>query len=334
MTDLDVSVVIPMHNEVANAPGTLQAVAEALGSQGWSFELIPVDDGSTDETGAELRRFAARDGRVRPVLYATNRGRGYAMRRGFVRARGRFVVTLDADLSYTPDHAVGMVRMLLDDPEIDLVLASPYMPGGAVEGVPFMRLAISRAGNRVLRGTLRTPVYTSTGIVRAYRREVIDALDLESDGKEIHLEILSAALALGFRIAEMPATLRTRRAGHSKFRPKSTIVSHLAFSLLERSAAIISAVGLVVLGAGLVVGIYLFGIYLTGGLNPERPLMTVMVVLFLGGAMILAFSVLALQMLTLKRDIVRLHAEVRRSRAGRAGATEATPVEPAAGNDA
>jgi len=310
----DVSVIIPMHNEVENAADTLGAVAEALGSQGWLFELIPVDDGSTDDTASALHEAAEADSRVRPVMYGVNRGRGHAMRRGFEQAAGDIIVTLDADLSYTPDHAVRMVSMLRTDPEIDLVLASPYMPGGAVEGVPFVRLAFSRVGNWVLRRSLRQPVYTSTGIVRAYRREVLDSLDLESDGKEIHLEILSEAAVLGYRVAEMPAVLRTRRKGSSKFRPKSTILSHLAFGLLERSASVLSAAGLLFLGAGLALGAYLFGVYLTGGLNPERPLMTVMVVLFLGGATILSFSVLALQMLVLRRDVVRLHAEVRRTR--------------------
>lgn len=310
-----VSVVIPMFNEVENAEDTLSAVALALSEAGWDYQLVPVDDGSRDGTGAELARLAAADPRITPVGYAMNRGRGYALRKGFGASRGDFVATLDADLSYSPDTAVRMVRILIDDPEADLVLASPYMPGGDVDGVPFVRLALSRMGNSVLRRALPQPVHTSTGIVRAYRADVLRSLDLESDGKEIHLEILSEAMTLGYRVVEIPATLATRRKGSSKFQAKSTMASHLAFSLLERSAWVFAVGGFALMVVSAIIGAYLLTVFVTGMLNPERPLMTVMMLLFLGGAVGLSFSLISLQLAELRRNVVRLQAEVKRTRA-------------------
>ncbi len=307
----DVSVVIPMYNEVENATGTLSAVADALSGAGWSYELIPVDDGGTDRTNEALADVAAEDARVRPVSYRHNRGRGYALRQGFAVARGRYIVSLDADLSYTPDHAVHMVQKLIDDPETDVVLASPYMPGGRVEGVPFIRLFFSKGGNWVLQRAMPQRVHTSTGIVRAYRSEAIRALSPQADGKEIHLEILSEAMALGMRVVEIPAVLRTRRAGSSKFRPRATVMSHLLFSLLARPAALFVGGGIVLMLASGVVGAYLLAVYFGGGLNPERPLMTVMVLLLLGGAFALSFGVLSTQMLDLRRTITRLQRDMR-----------------------
>jgi glycosyltransferase involved in cell wall biosynthesis len=310
-----VSVVVPMHNEEENAEHTLDALAGALAGRGWTYELIPVNDGSTDGTGAELARLAAGDGRIRPVSYDANRGRGFALRQGFSKASGTYIASMDADLSYTADTAVRMVSTLIEDPDADLVLASPYMPGGAVEGVPFVRLALSKAGNWVLRRTMAEPIYTSTGIVRAYRAEVIKSLDPESDGKEIHLEILSECLALGYRVIEIPAVLSTRRKGSSKFRPKATMLSHLAFTMLERSAVIFALGGLLLFLIGVLVGGYLLSQYFGGDLNPERPLMTVMVLLFIGGAVGLSFALVAVQMLELRRNIVRTQAEVLRMHA-------------------
>jgi len=309
-----VSVVVPMYNEVENARETLAAIAAALEAQDLPFEILPVDDGSTDGTMRELAACAEEDPRVRPVGYSANRGRGYALRKGFAAVRGDIVASMDADLSYTTDHLIGMVRILLDDADADVVLASPYMPGGSVEDVPFMRLALSRAGNAVLRRALPQPVFTSTGIVRAYRRGVLESLDLESDGKEIHLEILSEVMALGYRIVEMPAVLRTRRKGSSKFRPRATVMSHLLFSVLARPTALFGAFGLLVLAAGAVIGGYLLAVYIDGALNPERPLMTVMVLLVMGGAGSLAFAVVASQLLETRRALVRLQADVRRLR--------------------
>lgn len=307
-----VSVVIPMHNEQENAAETLAAVAEVLKAAGWRYELIPVDDGSTDDTRDALALAEAADERVRPVSYRVNRGRGYALRRGFAIASGDFVASIDADLSYEPATVVRMVTALLEDADADLVLASPYMPGGAVDGVPPMRLALSRGGNWVLRRALPQPIWTSTGIVRAYRADVLRSLDLESDGKEIHLEILSDAMALGYRVIEIPATLATRRKGTSKFRPRSTMISHLAFTLLERSAWLFAIIGVAVLLLGVIVAGYLLTTFFNGSLNPERPLMTVMVLLFVGGAVGLSFSLVAMQFLGMRRMIVRLQADVLR----------------------
>lgn len=318
MTDPMVSVVVPMHDEEENAEHTLAQISSVLSARGWSFEIVPVDDGSRDQTSQVLVKAAEADPRVRPVSYPVNRGRGYALREGFLAARGRFVATMDADLSYEAGTVIRMVDALLDDPEAHIVLASPYMPGGAVDGVPFVRLALSRLGNSVLRHSMPQPIWTSTGIVRAYRADALACLDPESDGKEIHLEILSEAMAMGFRIIEIPATLSTRRKGSSKFRPRSTMVTHIAFSLLERSAWIFMAGGVLLLLLGSVVAAYLLTVYFRGALNPERPLMTVMVLLFLGGMMGLSFSLMAMQTLEIRRRLVRLQADVRRgAHAGR-----------------
>ena len=305
-----VSVVIPMFDEEDNAEHTLSEVAATLGATAWEFEIVPVSDGSRDGTADALTRLAASDPRIRPIVYKVNRGRGYALRRGFEHASGDFVATLDADLSYSADHVVRMVQALIEDPDAEMVLGSCYMPGGSTVGVPFMRLAASRIGNSILREALERPVYTSTGILRAYRARVLRALDLEADGKEIHLEILSKAQSLGMRIIEIPATLTARKSGYSHFRPKETITTHLLFSLLERPARIFAGLGLLLVIASILIGGYLFAVYLGGGLNPERPFMTVMVLLFLGGMIGLSFAVLAMQLLQIRRDLVRVQREV------------------------
>ena len=307
---IDVTAVIPMHNEAENAPETLDALAVAFDAQGWSYELIPVDDGSTDGTSDVLAEYASHHPEVRPQGYSRNRGRGFAMRCGFAEARGRFIVSLDADLSYSTETAVEMIRVLLNDLETDIVLASQWMPGGKIEGVPFDRAAISWMGNVILRRTLPMNIYTSTSICRAYRADVLRSLDLASEGKEIHLEILSEAITLGYGIREIPATLGARKKGHSKFRPKATIISHLLFTVVERPATIFMATGLLVMFSALPLALYLLALSLKGQLNPERPLMTVVVLLFLGGSIGLGFALQSLQLLELRRSLIRLRSDM------------------------
>jgi dolichol-phosphate mannosyltransferase len=303
---MDLSVVIPMFNEADNAEMTLGQVEEALSFFQGTFEMIAVDDGSTDDTRSILESLCEKDGKVRVVSYPRNKGRGKALRAGFKAATGEIVVSIDADLSYDPRYIHDLVETLTGDTDVDFVLASPYMPGGGVKDVPFLRLWISKWGNRILRLAMPNRIYTSTGIFRAYRREVLDSLELESDGKEIHLEILSKAIALGYRVKEIPAILTSRKKGRSKFKFKKTAASHLAFSFFEKPMIVFGFLGMLSLAAGFMLGLYVAYLRYAGTLTPGRPLVTLALLLILGGIQILSFGFIAIQIVSLRREILRI----------------------------
>jgi len=306
---MDLSIVIPMYNEAENVETTLGRVEEALASFQGSYEIIVVNDGSLDNTLEILKGLTARNGKVRIASYPKNIGRGMALRTGFRESRGAIVVSIDADLSYDPHYIMDFVKTLRAEQDIDFVLASPYMPGGGVQNVPFLRLSISKLGNKILRFAMPNRIYTSTGIFRAYRRRVLDSLELESDGKEIHLEILSKAIALGFRAKEIPAVLTGRKRGASKFKFRKTAISHLVFSVFEKPMMIFGFIGLLTLGIGFLIGIYVAYLRFSGGLTPGRPLITFAILLILGGIQILSFGFIAIQIVSLRREILRIQKE-------------------------
>src|SRR5207248_3602130 len=126
------------------------------------------------------REIVAADPRVKLETHATNHGRGRALRTGFAASRGAVVISVDADLTYDEGHVPRLYRALVEDPECDVVLGSAYMPCGQVEGVSARRLIPSKVGNWILRFALEGRVYTSTCVLRAYRRPVLEAIDLES----------------------------------------------------------------------------------------------------------------------------------------------------------
>jgi glycosyltransferase involved in cell wall biosynthesis len=306
---MDLSIVIPMFNEAENVESTLKRVEEALASFQGTYEIIAVNDGSLDNTLEILKRIESKDKKIKVVSYSKNIGRGMALRRGFRESRGEIVVSIDADLSYDPSYILDLVHTLRTEEDIDLVLASPYMPGGGAQDVPGLRLWISKTGNRILRFALPNRIYTSTGIFRAYRKKVLDSLELESDGKEIHLEILSKAIALGYRVKEIPAILTGRKKGRSKFKFKKTAASHLVFSVFEKPMIIFGFLGLLTLGIGFLIGIYIAYLRFTGGLTPGRPLITFAILLILGGIQILSFGFIAIQIVSLRREILRIQKE-------------------------
>jgi len=298
-----------MFNESENVESTLNRVEEALVSFNGTYEIIAVNDGSSDNTFEVLNKLAENNERVRVVSYPKNIGRGMALRKGFKESSGEIIVSIDADLSYSPHYILDFVETLRKEPDIDFVLASPYMPGGGVENIPFLRLWISKFGNKILRLAMPNRIYTSTGIFRAYRKRVLESLELESDGKEIHLEILSKALSLGYRVKEIPAVLTARKRGKSKFKFKKTATSHLVFSFFEKPMIVFGFLGLLILGIGLLIGLYIAYLRFTGELTPGRPLITFAILLILGGIQILSFGFIAIQIVSLRREILRVQKE-------------------------
>ena len=242
-----ISLVIPVYNEAAVIEKHVLELQEYVegycGEDEW--EIVLVDDGSTDGTADTLDRLARDNVQCRAVHHAANFGRGRALRTGFGAARGDVIVTLDADLSYAPYHIEKMVQAL-DEQKVDIVLASAYHPEGSVANVPFLRLLISRFGNIVLSRAFAAVgrFHTWTCTVRAFRSSVVKSMDLISDDKELHLEVLRKASLLGFRIAEVPADLKWRETKLAKSGPPKkrkakfsfgkTAKSHLADSFIYR----------------------------------------------------------------------------------------------------
>ena len=301
----EVTIVVPMHNEIENLPGTLERIAASVTETGRTFEVVAVDDGSTDPTRARLEAMAQAADWLRIVAYSPNRGRGYALRRGFASAHGEIIVTIDADLSYDPSHIKGMLDILARQPETDFVVGSPYAKGGATIHVPRGRLFTSRWGNRILGLAMPGGLTAVTGILRAYRRTVLDVIDLESNDKEIHLEIVSKALAAGFVPAEMPAVLTGRRRGKSKFLLRATVASHLIFSFYEKPVMLFGLIGALIMGLGLGSGVRLIYLWQTGTLNPSRPLVSLTVILLVAGLQILLFGFLGSQIVQVRRGLYR-----------------------------
>ena len=155
-----ISVVVPMFNEQENATTTLQHLSDVLDSTDKSWEIIIVDDGSTDRTKSLVEDFSRLNRCVKLISYSPNQGRGRALRVGFKRAQGKIICTTDADLSYDEKHIIRMIGLLEQNQDVDMIIGSPYVEGGKAEGVPFLRLLVSRLGNKVLGFAMKGKIST------------------------------------------------------------------------------------------------------------------------------------------------------------------------------
>jgi len=212
----EISLVVPVFNEESALEKNIRRLIAFLETLTGDWELVLVDDGSTDGSLAIMRSFE--NERVRVIHYLPNRGRGQALRRGLLEARGRVVLTTEADGSWDLDCLQRLVELVRQGAA--LAVASPYLPGGRLCGVPLGRRLLSRTAN-LLAGKI-IGVSMATGMTRAYQREIIPLVISPCDGKEFHLDVLSRARKTALDVREAPARLewvnssgRRRRAGFS-----------------------------------------------------------------------------------------------------------------------
>jgi glycosyltransferase involved in cell wall biosynthesis len=203
-----VSIVIPGYNEEAIIEQNLGVICSYLKNfnNKFDWEIIFVNDGSKDKTGILADSFACKNERVKVFHHIVNLNLGNALKTGFAHAKGMYTITLDLDLSYAPFH-IGKLLDTLETTKADLVIASPYMKGGKVTAVPFIRMIMSRFVNRFMRFAAQEKLHTYTGMVRGYRTEFLKSLNLKTKDYEINPEILYKAMILRARIIEIPAHL-------------------------------------------------------------------------------------------------------------------------------
>ena len=207
-----VSIVLPAYNEAAVLRAhvlELLAYLETL-RNAYRFEVFIVNDGSRDETGAIAAKLAAEFDGIRVLHHPRNFGLGQALKTGFGRCRGAYVVVLDIDLSYGPEH-VGLLLERMTTTGARLVLASPYMRGGRVVDVPWLRVVFSRVANWFLARASGHKISTMTCMVRAIDGRYLRSLHLRSTGMDVMPEMIHKAKLMRASIEEVPAELNWQR---------------------------------------------------------------------------------------------------------------------------
>lgn len=224
-----VSVITPAYNEAAIIEKNLSLLCEYMKSleTEYRWELIVINDGSTDETGDLAESFANTRENVYILHHMFNFRLGQALRFAFKKCQGDYVVVMDLDLSYSPDHIKKMLDRIRKT-RAKIVIASPYMKGGKVSNVPWLRKTLSIWANRFLsvivtRDRFSDRLTTLTGMVRAYDKQFLAGMVLKAMDVDIHSEIIYKAMILRARIVEIPAHLDWKFAFKKDERRKSSI---------------------------------------------------------------------------------------------------------------
>ncbi len=208
-------VIIPTYNEVEN----IERLIGLIGSHLPDTSILVVDDNSPDGTGAVVERLMHSNSRLHLLKRSGKLGLGTAYISGFRYALEKdfdYIFEMDADFSHNPEY---LPRFLEAIEDADLVIGSRYVDGGGVENWSFLRKMISMGGSFYARTILSVPIRDLTGGFKCFRRETLEAIDLDSvysEGYSFQIEMTYRAYKKNLRIREIPIVFTERAGGKSK----------------------------------------------------------------------------------------------------------------------
>lgn len=235
------AICLPTYNERENLEAIVRALGDVFAREGLDGRVLVVDDASPDGTGELADRLAAELDWVDVLHRERKEGLGPAYLAGFRRvlAEGaELVLEMDSDFSHDPRE---VPRLVAATGEADLVIGSRYAPGGGVGNWGLLRRAISRGGCLYAQAILGFGVRDSTAGFKAFRREVLEAIDLDaidSKGYAFQIETTYRAIRKGFRVAEVPITFVDRETGSSKMSRRIVLEAVVKVPALRLAAAL------------------------------------------------------------------------------------------------
>jgi glycosyltransferase involved in cell wall biosynthesis len=207
-----VSVIVPAFNEERNIGDTLTRICKVVESSSLACEIVVVDDGSTDGT-----REVAHRHKVVVLHNEKNGGKGSALHQGFKNARGDFMVTIDADGSHNPEDIPKVVDPVFHG--ADIVLGSRFANGQGKGSTTTLNFFGNKLINLVIWIMSGKRITDSQTGFRAYRRKLIEDLEIISKGYVVETELLMKSLGNGNVVREVPIAIQNRKNGHSHLNP-------------------------------------------------------------------------------------------------------------------
>jgi len=201
-----ISVIVPCYNEDVILEENIIVLNTYMAELGYDFEILVINDGSSDRSAELADKLEKKLDNLRVIHHPYNLNLGNALKTGFQNSTGDILVVMDIDLSYSVEHIGQMVDKMIET-SADIVIASPYMPGGKVTAVPFGRKMMSKWVNLFMSFSAQDKYYTFTGMVRAYKASYIRSVNLKTKDNEINPEIIYKSMILRAKIIEIPAHL-------------------------------------------------------------------------------------------------------------------------------
>lgn len=283
-----VSLVVPVMNEEDNIEPMIKAIKDAM--DGWDYEVVFADDGSSDQTIPNIKKFS--DNHVKAVIFNKNYGQTTAMAGGIAEASGDYIVTLDGDLQNDPADIPSMIKKM-EEEEVDVVAG---IRAKRQDGM-FLRKIPSKIANAMIRWLTGVYLHDYGCTLKVFKKDIAKNLGLYG---ELHRFIPVLAQLQGARLAEMPVKHHARIHGRSKYGLGRTfkVISDLMLMVffqkyLQRPMHLFGVLGIAFFGIGMIINGYLLVLKVMGEDIWGRPLLILGITLLLGGIQLITIGIVA-----------------------------------------
>ncbi len=288
---LQLSIVTPIYNEIESLPHLIAKINQIMEENNYIYELICIDDGSTDGTTELLKKLALETDNLKAIILRRNYGQTPAMSAGFQNAKGQIIISLDADLQNDPQD----IPLLLEKLNEGYDLVSGWRKNR--QDNTLTRLIPSKLANLLIGEVTGVKLHDYGCSLKAYRSELLADMNLYG---ELHRFLPALAFIEGGKIAEIPVSHHPRKFGQSKYglsRTFRVLMDLLTIwfmkKFLTRPMHVFGSFGLISIILGVILGSYLT--FLKFGLNKsigDRPLLILVVILLITGVQLFSFGLL------------------------------------------
>lgn len=202
---MKLSVVVPFYNDAEKVNETLKKISHYLNDKEFSHELIPVNDGSTDNTEKKIKNYAKESSRIKPILYENNKGKGYAVKKGMIASDGDFVLFTDSDLSVPVQEIDKLLHYV---GEYDIIIGSRELAESTItKRRPLYKRAWSKMTGLITRFFLQVEYQDTQCGFKLFTRDTIELFHKQKiHGFGFDFEILFLAEKEGYKVKELPIT--------------------------------------------------------------------------------------------------------------------------------
>lgn len=289
---MDLSIIIPIYNEEENIDPLYKELKEVLSSLGRSYEILFIDDGSTDTTWSRLQKLHERDPAITLIRFRSNFGQSAAMKAGFDHAEGNLIITMDADLQNDP-HDIPELLATQEREDLDVVCGWRFNRQD-----PLSKKLFSKGANTLRSSMTGEFIHDSGCTLRVYTRESVSDIELYG---ELHRYIPAILLWKGYHVGEIRTNHRPRVYGNTKYtwhRIAKGFLDLLVITFWQKYSVrpmhIFGGSGMIMSAVGFIIALYLgldrvlFGTALT-----NRPLFLVALVFLIIGLQFIALGIIA-----------------------------------------